>query len=154
MRMIWKRYIPPKHSSILWLALHGKLNTKNLWFFDDVNPSCTFCKRHTESISHLFFRCTFVSSIWRQIRTWLNINRDMGTLLSAIKWIKKYHGGALIKSKAILLAFAAMVYTIWTTRNTFIFAGKPLDADYITLSIKFHVYTVLYELYPIEMINF
>lgn len=67
MRMIWKNYIPPKHSFILWLAIHGRLNTKDLWINVFINNMCVFCKRQQETISHLFLRCTFVSSVWRRI---------------------------------------------------------------------------------------
>lgn len=81
MTFIWKSFLPPKHSFILWLAFRGRLNTKDSWFFIDDDTPCIFCKRHDESISHLFFRCNFVASIWRKIRTWLKVNRDMNTLL-------------------------------------------------------------------------
>lgn len=50
---------------------------------------------------------------------WLSINRAMNTLSSAVKWIKIDYRGALIKSKAILLTFAAMVYAVWRARNEF-----------------------------------
>lgn len=31
MSLIWRKYIPPKISFILWLTLKGKINTKNSW---------------------------------------------------------------------------------------------------------------------------
>lgn len=31
MRLVWKRYIPPKHSFILWLAMRRRLHTKDPW---------------------------------------------------------------------------------------------------------------------------
>lgn len=55
-----------------------------------------------------------------------SINRDMNTLSSVVKWIKKDHGGALIRSKVVLLAFAATIYTVWIAQNNFLFAGKLL----------------------------
>lgn len=31
MSLIWRTYIPPKHSFIMWLAMRGRLNTKDHW---------------------------------------------------------------------------------------------------------------------------
>lgn len=89
MTHILKSYVPPKYSFILWLALRGRLNTKDIWFEQPEDISCVFCKSSKESIAHLFFQCTFVKSIWSQLRNWHNIRRSMTTLLSTVKWIKK-----------------------------------------------------------------
>lgn len=113
MRLIWRNYVPQKHSFVLWLTLRGRLNTKDNWFFQNDDDYCVFYIRYHETISHLVFRCTFVNSIWRCVRRWLNINKEMNTLLISIKWIKKDHGVAFSNSKAALFAFAATVYMIW-----------------------------------------
>lgn len=123
MTLIWKSYVPPKYSFILWLAMRGRLNTKDIWFEQPEDISCVFSKRSKNSISHFLFQCTFVKSIWNKLRSWLNIRRPMNTLLSTVKWIKKEYRGALFKSKAMLLTFAVMVYTIWNYRNKTLFAG-------------------------------
>lgn len=112
------------------------------------DTSCIFCKRAPESISHLFFKCTFVNSIWRRIRSWLNVQRSMSTLHSAVKWIKKDFGGAFIHSKVVVLAFAATAYTIWASRNKVLFAGKSVSSNEILFSIKTLVLSVIYVLYP------
>lgn len=46
MSFIWKNYIPPKHSFILWQAMRGRLNTKDLWLSVSSDSCCVFCKRH------------------------------------------------------------------------------------------------------------
>lgn len=143
MRMIWRNYIPPKHSFILWLAFCGRLNTKSLWFSETEDYSCSFCNTQCETISHLFFRCTFVKAIWKRIQDWLNITRSMSTLSSAIKWIKKDYKGSLINSKAVNIVLAANVYFVWMARNQILFAGKSICVNAIVSSIQSHVYTVL-----------
>lgn len=145
MTLIWKQYIPPKHSFILWLAMRGRLNTKNLWIEKPDDASCVFCKRHPETISHLFFRSSFVQAIWNRVRNWLNIHKSMTTLLSTVKWIKKEYRGAMIITKSVTLAFAAMVYFIWSSRNKILFAGASILSSEILKSIQVSVMTVLYD---------
>lgn len=151
---VWKRYIPPKMSFILWLAMRGRLNTKNLWLTDTEDLNCVFCSDFPESVSHLFFNCNFVGSIWREIRLWLNIQRSMSTLYSVVKWIKKDYGDALFKSKAVRLAFAATVYITWLSRNKILFAGKHVSSSEIVYNIKLLVHSVLQSLYPCDGISF
>lgn len=155
MFVVWKRYIPPKLSFILWLALRGRLNTKDRWLLSNMdNNCCVFCKRFPESVAHLFFKCSFVNSIWRKIRFWLNIQRPMSTLHNTVKWIKKDFGGALLRSKTMTLAFAATVYTIWSARNKFLFAGLPPSPNEIVYNIKSLVFFVLQALYPSDLLLF
>lgn len=85
MNLIWRSYILPKKSFILWLALRGKLNTKDHWFEIPSDMHCVFCKSHPETISHLYLRCTSVKAIWYSIRRWLNMSGSMTTLLSVVK---------------------------------------------------------------------
>lgn len=154
MRMIWRNYIPPKYSFILWLAMRGRLNTNDLWLSDTVDNTCVFCRRYLEFISHLFFKFTYVNAVWRRVRVWLNISRSMSTLPSAIMWIKKEHRGAFIHSKAVMLTFAATVYCVWIARNQRFFAGKVTSVNTIVSTIQFHVYQILHGLYPADLISF
>lgn len=154
MNLIWRSYLPPKHSSILWLAFHTRFSTKDNWFDEENDRRCIFCNSHIETISHLFFNCTFTKSVWRRVKLWLNVHRDMNTLLSAVKWIKKDFGGALIRSKAVILTFASTVYVIWKAKNCYIFAGKHADSSTLVLSIMDLVYTSLFSLYPPDVITF
>lgn len=153
MRLIWKKYIPPKFSFILWLSLCGRLYTKNNWLTEE-NKCCSLCKSSLETIDHLFFRCTFVHVVWLRIRRWIGITRDMNTIRSAAKWIKKEFRGALIKSKAVLIAFATTVYMVWKIRNEVTFASKTADVSTLVSQIQYKVYSILYNYYPVEAINF
>lgn len=78
----------------------------------------------------------------------------MNTLSSAIKWITKDYKGALIKSKAIIIAFAATVYTIWKARNEVTFNNKAATIPVIFFQIQNTVYCLLYSFYPLEAIRF
>ncbi|GAA0160764.1 hypothetical protein LIER_17244 [Lithospermum erythrorhizon] len=97
MRIIWRPFIPPKFSFTLWLSCRKRLATRDSLSFmnlDDV--TCVFCRNADETLPHLFFSCPFTSAIWSTLRSWLGIRRQMTTLESAIKWIKKEHDGMRI----------------------------------------------------------
>lgn len=74
----------------------------------------------------------------------------MSTLHNSVKWIKKEYGGAFFHIKAVVLAFAATIYTIWSPRNKTLFAGLAVASKNIVKAIKLHVLTMLQNLYPLE----
>ncbi|CAH9071538.1 unnamed protein product [Cuscuta epithymum] len=154
MSFIWKSYIPPKFSFIMWLALRNRLPTyDNLGFLDVINI-CHFCKGGPETVPHLFFDCMVTGKVWEMVKQWLGLRRQMTTLRSAVKWIKEEHNGANIKAKAIRISFCYTVYWTWRTRNAVIFEGAKAKVDDMVSQIKYMVYKLLYSIYPVHMINF
>ncbi|CAH9071145.1 unnamed protein product [Cuscuta europaea] len=154
MPFIWKGYIPPKFSFNVWLAFRNRLPTQdNLSYLNMVNW-CDLCKGSLETTPHLFFVCSFVCSIWTKIRDWIGITKQMTTLEKAIKWIRKDHEGALIKSKAVRLAFCATIYWVWHTRNAYRFDDITKTEDDVVAKIKHVVYKILYNIYPYDLITF
>lgn len=49
MNLIWRTYIPPKHSFILWLACRGRLNTMNNWISFHTDGMSVFLARNIKS---------------------------------------------------------------------------------------------------------
>ncbi|KAK4383087.1 hypothetical protein Sango_2809900 [Sesamum angolense] len=121
---IWKAFIPPKYSFILWLGLRERMATRDRLAFLHEDPSCSMCINSKESAKHLFFECPFSSYVWSHIRQWFGITRRMSTLLSAVKWLKKEKTGSSVQNKARHLALACTVYSLWRHRNEIIFEGK------------------------------
>ncbi|KAK4391599.1 hypothetical protein Sango_1937700 [Sesamum angolense] len=93
---IWKAFIPPKYSFILWLGLRERLATRDRLAFLHEDPSCSLCINSKESAKHLFFECPFSSYVWSHIRQWFGITRCVSTLLSAVKWLKKGKTGSSV----------------------------------------------------------
>ncbi|KAL0431400.1 UNVERIFIED_CONTAM: hypothetical protein Sradi_0766000 [Sesamum radiatum] len=56
---IWKAFIPPKYSFILWLGLRGRLSTLDRLTFLQEDESCSLCINTQESAKYLFFECPF-----------------------------------------------------------------------------------------------
>ncbi|KAK4426373.1 hypothetical protein Salat_1405900 [Sesamum alatum] len=82
---IWKAFIPPKYSFIMWLGLRGRLATRDRLAFLQEDPTCSLCINTNEMAKLLFFECPFSACVWTDIRQWLGINRRMSTILSAVK---------------------------------------------------------------------
>ncbi|CAH9091992.1 unnamed protein product [Cuscuta epithymum] len=154
MSFIWKSYIPPKFSFIAWLAFRNRLATyDNLEYLDVINV-CPFCKGEPETVSHLYFECIITGQVWTRIKAWLGITRQMTTLRSAVKWIKKEHNGAHIKAKAVRITFCFTIYWMWRTRNSICFEAAKVKVEDIIHHIKYMVYKVLFSIYPYHMITF
>ena len=119
---------------------------------DDV--TCPFCKHENESHSHLFFACNFTRQIWAQIRSWLGVSREMSTVESSLKWIKKEHRGTSIRSRAVLLAFSATIFEIWRARNALVFDSDTITRESIIARIKLATYRVMYTLFPSFRLKF
>ncbi|XP_050237995.1 uncharacterized protein LOC126687475 [Mercurialis annua] len=69
------RYIP-KHSFIAWLAIKGKLRTRDKlksWGCVD-DDGCVLCNIGTESLEHLFFNCRVSSVVLRNILCQQNLS--------------------------------------------------------------------------------
>ncbi|KAK6142302.1 hypothetical protein DH2020_022650 [Rehmannia glutinosa] len=57
---VWRHYIPPKHSFILWLGVKGRLQTKDRLHYLDIDTNCAFCGTPIETLDHLFFQCNIL----------------------------------------------------------------------------------------------
>ncbi|KAL2232350.1 UNVERIFIED_CONTAM: Retrovirus-related Pol polyprotein from type-2 retrotransposable element R2DM [Sesamum indicum] len=145
---IWKAFIPPKYSFILWLGLHGRLATRDRLGFLQEEDLCSLCINTKESAKHLFFECPFSNFVWSRIRHWLGINRTMSTLQSAVKWLKKEKTGFSVQNKARHLALACTVYTLWRQRNEVIFEGSTACPERLINLVKVTLYRVLWTLFP------
>ncbi|KAL0456550.1 UNVERIFIED_CONTAM: hypothetical protein Slati_0994200 [Sesamum latifolium] len=145
---IWKAFIPPKYSFVLWLGLRGRLATRDRLPFLHEEEACSLCINRRESAGHLFFECSFSDFVWSHIRHWVGISRRMSTLLSTVKWLKKEKTGSPVQNKVRRIALACTVHSLWRHRNEVIFEGKAPCPDGLVISIKISVYRLLLTLFP------
>lgn len=150
---IWRPFIPPKFSFITWLAVLGRLPTRDRLNFLNISQTCPLCSTGLESSKHLFFECRITSSIWNNIKLWLGIRVGNSTILSTIKWCKRSRTGAAIKNKARRCALTAIVYFIWKARNLLVFEGKTFDPGDVERRVKVHIYTSLFSLYHTDSVT-
>ena len=146
--VVWTSYTPPKYSFILWLALRGRIQTKDRLSFMNIDPTCQFCGYLTESSQHLFFACPFSQAVWKDIRWWCGLTRGMTTLTSGVKWLRRTARGTSTLSMAQRLAFSCTVYYIWMFRNRLIFEQYTPAVQEVVRKIQTQVYQILFTRYP------
>ncbi|CAH9051425.1 unnamed protein product [Cuscuta europaea] len=83
-------------------------------------------------------------TIWNKVRAWIGMPRQMSTLDSAVKWIKKDRAGVWIKAKTIRIAFIYTIYWIWRVRNATRFDDKKTREEEVFERIQYMVYKILY----------
>jgi hypothetical protein len=74
-----KNDVPTKINVFGWRLLLNKLPTRVVLHHRGIllNPHdlpCIFCFGPTEECSHLFFHCSFIKSIWKDVFRWLGYN--------------------------------------------------------------------------------
>nr|XP_043623020.1 uncharacterized protein LOC122594653 [Erigeron canadensis] len=135
--MVWFKHFNPRHAFILWLAVQGKLQTKDRiakWCHNSVQ--CVLCKVENETHEHMFFNCKFSADIWLRLRTFRWNMRDYIALQDIIQEnvrIKKQNNIGTVVNKIIP---AASVYQIWQERNVRIFQEKERNEESICNIIK------------------
>lgn len=86
---------PPRATFITWLALLGKLRTRDMLFSWNyvLKDKCVFCSTCSESAPHLLFACRFSYSIWRGILDWLKWDRQILSWDNEWLWVTKASRG-------------------------------------------------------------
>ncbi|XP_073262655.1 uncharacterized protein [Populus alba] len=140
-QVVWEQWSLPKHSSILWLAVLGKLRTRDRLRFVPPNPNCMFCRRVEESHGHLFFACEWTCRLWAMIKSWLQIERVMQTLASAIRGLRFQRNSFEARMKRAALSITT--YLIWEERNKRAFEGRSREIAAVFRRFQILFYTVL-----------
>lgn len=112
--LVWRSFMIPKFSFILWLAVKNRLLTKDRMtiFGMAVDVRCVLCHNADESIHHLFTDCPYFNLVRNACPFALqpdwNICKNGDFLLVDIRGTKRKNAG---------LFFAAAVYHVWKERN-------------------------------------
>jgi len=144
---VWKNIAPPKVEFMLWLALLGKLNTRDLLVKKGVLPShenvCSFCTQQPEDINHLLLKCQCSWSIW------CSFAEDFGVLMveqQRQQGFRQFYEWWLAKNfhsqnskKLFILTFFAIAWSLWMGRNKIVFEQQTLDIHILQLKIKWRI---------------
>ena len=144
---VWKNIAPPKVEFMLWLALLGKLNTRELLVKKGVLPShenkCSFCSQQSEDFNHLLLKCQYSWSIW------CNFAAEFGVLMAEQQrqqdfrqfyewWLtKNFHSQH--SKKEFILTFFAIAWSLWTERNKIVFEQQTLEMHILQLKIRWRI---------------
>jgi len=138
-QVVWEQWSLPKHNFILWLAVLGRLRTRDRLQFLPIDPTCAFCRCEEETHAHLFFSCNWTGCLWAKIKSWLRIGRRMLSLSSALWGLNSKRSNVEFRMRRVSLAIT--VYLIWEERNKRVFdaMSRGVDTVFSRFQILFYI---------------
>jgi hypothetical protein len=113
---VWKIIAPPRIHIFLWLVVKNKILTRENMSkrkpLDDM--SCLSCS-DAETVNHPFFSCCVAKCAWEALSEVMKFQTGGDFESIAKLWLqnKKY--------KFVNLRIAAMLWTLWKSRNDIVF---------------------------------
>ncbi|XP_058769981.1 uncharacterized protein LOC131643698 [Vicia villosa] len=119
----------PRAVTYLWLTCHRRMATKDRlakWgIIGDVQ--CCLC-HEIENIDHLFFECSKLNQIWRDVLSWLCVDYLPSPWNVELQWLITYCSGKGKKAWIMKIAIAETIYHCWLFRNVVCF-GNRIDRN-------------------------
>ncbi|WZY76441.1 hypothetical protein YC2023_022825 [Brassica napus] len=128
--VVWFKGNTPKHAFHMWVAVNDRLPTRSrLAAWGMLTPTtCCLCMCADESRDHIFIECPFSKDLWRMMLQKLSSPR-----LTFHSWTQLLNcpSTAHVRPLRILrsVAVQAIVYNLWTERNSRIFKSKVLTTS-------------------------
>ncbi|XP_049364125.1 uncharacterized protein LOC125828845 [Solanum verrucosum] len=135
--LAWKNVGSPKWLFILYLAVMGRLATKDRlakWGIVQIQ-TCHLCQQENEDHDHLFFKCSYAAEVWTSILKWKGINKNTKNWMEEIQWASKCMKGQNGKTMVYRMALENTVYCIWLECNARIFQQKKTTSSILVKHI-------------------
>jgi hypothetical protein len=131
-KFMWKVKIPLRIKTFLWLMLKKSILTRDVLLKrgGKCEKNCLFCGCN-ETIDHLFFKFPLARYIWNVVSCTFGFNFHFDSADHCIStWLKRFGG----KKKEILaVVVAAVIWSIWKTRNLACFEKTWPEEPYIVI---------------------
>lgn len=130
-KLVCHKLYVPMYSFILWMALHRKLQTLDLVskFAINVNPRCCLYHTQAETQAHLFFECSYSSTVLAANLSyggWTNFPYNWQQIIS---WSLNMQGKHI--KKQLRLCLATVLYSVWVERNKRIHDNHAIPAQFL-----------------------
>ncbi|KAH9717156.1 putative reverse transcriptase/RNA-dependent DNA polymerase [Citrus sinensis] len=125
-KIIWSMEIPEKIKIFMWRAAQNMLSTAyNLWRRKAIKePMCGRCSKEKEDGFHALIGCKYANKVWKLTDFHQNMKMlAQQDLLSTLQEMGK------IASRKDMELIIATCWSIWSSKNLFIFKGKEEDAQ-------------------------
>jgi hypothetical protein len=137
----WKSSAPSKVCAFAWQVFLDRIPSRvNLAFRGVIKPpeskACILCQRTDESTTHLLLHCSFASSVWYALFSWLGFSFILPPDLSIGFASMAGLGGSKRRKTALLLLWQVTIWVIWRTRNDRLFNNKEASVIDVVDSIK------------------
>lgn len=116
---VWRKAIPPRRRTFLWLAFRGRLNTKDNMVIKTwaAEPGCDRCPA-VESIDHVILHCQYAQWIWERLNL-CNEAARAERIADFVSLIQSRTGSPIWPT-----CFAACGWALWTARNNRLINNK------------------------------
>ncbi|GJV56857.1 RNA-directed DNA polymerase, eukaryota, reverse transcriptase zinc-binding domain protein [Tanacetum coccineum] len=140
-KVIWFSNCTPKHSFIMWIAILGRLTTQERLqkWYPEKQMSCTFCGTCPDSTNHLFFECSYLRTVWSEMKKKAEFNSIPDKWEEIVAFMTKAKHKRSIKSLLRRITLAACVYFIWCERNKRFFTGEKRCSKVLIEEIILHL---------------
>lgn len=136
-KVVWFKEAVPRFSFITWLAMRGRLPTKDRlrgWGLN-VTADCVLCSAGLETHDHLFFNCAFSATLWGAFASRIWPSPPMG-LHSISSWILQGRSQPHSQASVIIkLIMQVTCYLIWRERNARIFTNTSTTASALQAAV-------------------
>ncbi|XVF77973.1 hypothetical protein PTKIN_Ptkin14bG0090800 [Pterospermum kingtungense] len=137
---LWNGYLPPEVEIFCWQLIHGKLAVKANLMTRNIllnnNILCPLCGEADETVSHLFFSCSFSWKVWS---FWCGV-WEVQWVSHCDPWFFFVQWNSLLPNRALDkmwgMLFGVVAWSIWLCRNEVVFKGKNWELDHILDLIK------------------
>ncbi|KAK4730417.1 hypothetical protein R3W88_023405 [Solanum pinnatisectum] len=137
--LIWTSIAQPRHRMIMWLAIQGRLLTKErmLRLNNPVdNEICCLCQNQVmETQLHLFAHYTWLGQMKAGILPWANIQVYICEVRQVLTRIKRKHWRQFYK-EVVAAVWSAIVYHTWRARNWKLYRGTIVNSEIVVAQIK------------------
>ena len=117
-KLIWNQAVIPKYKINTWLFVLNRNPTMDRllsWGYDLEN-CCLLCGRSPESRDHLFFICSYSSSVWKAAIGVLGFTNSPLNWEDLLLWLSTITLNQ-VQLAAVLQIWHGCIYVIWQERN-------------------------------------
>ncbi|WMV25245.1 hypothetical protein MTR67_018630 [Solanum verrucosum] len=118
--LIWTSVAQPKHRMIMWLAVQGRLLTKERMLHLNIhvdNEKCCLCRSQVmETQLYLFAHCAWLGQVKAEIFSWAGMQVYPSKARQVLERINRKHCRQFYK-EVVAAIWSAIVYPNWRARN-------------------------------------
>ena len=117
-KAVWFKHATPKYAFVTWIAMRGRLATGERMKCWNTNGdvSCIFCNEPLETLTHLFFECSYSSQVWEALMKGV-MNDHYTDRWGRITRLITDSGWGKVKLFTVRYALQLTVHTLWRKRN-------------------------------------
>ncbi|KAL3330100.1 hypothetical protein AABB24_034118 [Solanum stoloniferum] len=124
--LIWNKISQPRHIFIVWLAVQGRLLTKDRLQRMNIpvdTITCSLCDAQAvETQYHLFSVCDWTKRLVTTMAQWTGVQIPSGDVKQVLNRIRRRHWKQLYK-EIIAALWGSIVYYVWQARNWKLYRG-------------------------------